>query len=920
MVNSNIIPGLSLQLDDSTIKEITDAGYRNIIDIISDSEAHFIQKLTGVEHRLAKNIYKKASKKMAELFHIYRALLARRNPLVQRISKLGVSTQPKELMYALERSLNNGPDYEHLFPMRDEFYAPEDSIQSLFSPGRYLTELYSIARGLHLPDSVLNIDIRLPEMKSLILSQANMDTVIPALTILNSIILSPDQIKTVTWPMTLPYDDDLAQIRCALPVFAASLQGVWSALSDAQWQSFALISYTVPPTAPVGEVTTPSPSTREELDFMPGAYNLLTSDAETDADIIQTRYHLNSVDIAAELENITIFTDSTALSFNQLLDMTGQVDYQTTGADFSISRYYAYADAPTVIEPVPVTTYGQTYLSIVDSTPENNKPMLIMPDIDPGTYKLDFGSASAATVAEKDADAIRLADKAERLLRLQRQMGLEYAQLDWLINNINKALARTSDLKLDTLVLDALAVFSRLAARYSISADGFACFIGTMNTHGSAEQKSLFERLFTSPVSQKVAHLTEAIDFSLNTTSEDVPLICGGLGVTANELFEMATLAFDDPANTTMSAARYAQLYRLAVIPRMLGISFTEARTLWTLLDPSGGIERNIAAAVPILDILDIIIQTENVLDWMESCQLEVTDVVGLLSANYPAEPTPEVFNFLNTLYSGLRQEAGMPDVDTSFRDMMCRLIGSTFQIKANVMSLLIDWQDRHFTSEGATTLYTLTDFWTEIKTTFALADVSIDSLYSTPNLVRYSYGLAQYAAIATTFSLTEQDLQLLVIHPEWFFDGHPAGSDTPRQSFPVLLLLSRFKTWQQRVVTGTEDALGYFSWVNQTTAPTTVAALDKLAEIHNWDADTVAAMNGALVSNVVYDTHPVNFQQLNRLDSWMRTGERLNTSTTCIDRLSVLSRPEVAAGDESLNLSIVAKALTAGTMHPSED
>lgn len=914
MIENTAIPGLSLALDNITIKAITDAGYRNIIDIISESETHFVQKLASVEHQLAKNIYKKASDKMAELLHIYRALQARRNPLVQQISKLGVSTQPEGLMNALERSLNNGPDYEHLFPVRDEFYAPEDSIQSLFSPGRYLTELYSISRGLHASDSVLNIDKRLPDMASLPLSQISMDMVIPALTILNSITNISDSLSTTTWPMTLPYDDNLAQIRCALPVFAASLQGVWSVLSDEQWQVFANI-IAAPPTGPVPEVKTPSPATREELNFMPGAYNLLTSAAATTFAEIQPRYHLDPSSVWSDLESIGTFMDSTALSFNQLLDMTGQVDYQTDGAVYSTSRYYAYDDVPANINPVPVTAYGQTYLSSVATSDATPVPMLVIPvaGSEPVSYQLDFASEGVT---------ITLADKAERLLRLQRQMDLEYAQLDWLINNINQALARTFDWKLDTLVLDALAVFSRLASRYSISADGFACFIGTMNTHGSAEQKSLFERLFTSPVTQQVAHLTGTLNFSLSTPSDDVALICGGLGVTANELFEMATLAFDNPANTTMSAVRYAQLYRLAIIPRMLGISFTEARTLWALLDASSGeIEKTIAAAKPTLEILDIITQTESVLDWMESCQLEVTDVVGLLSDNYPAEPTPEVFNFLNTLYSGLLQEAGTP-ADAAFRERMCRLIGSTFQVKTNVMSLLIDWQDLWFTYDvnGTATPYTLTEFWAEIQTTFVDPAVSMDSLYDTPDLVRYSYGLAQYAAIATTFSLTEQDLQLLVMHPEWFFDGHSAGTDTPRQSFSVLLLLSRFKAWQQRVVTGTEDALGYFSWVNQATAPTTAEALNKLAQIHNWDVATATAMNTALVSNAVYGTHPVNFHELNRLETWMRAGEQLNTSTTCIDQLSALSRPESSAGDESLNLSHVANALMAGTMRPSED
>ncbi|PFO77752.1 hypothetical protein COJ88_31755, partial [Bacillus cereus] len=104
--------------------------------------------------------------------------------------------------------LGGGADFEDLFPERSpEGYAESASIQPLFSPGRYLTVLYKIARQLHNPENKLHIDNRRPDLQSLILSEDNMNTEVSSLDILLD-VLQPnvsstlESLKDTYYPMT----------------------------------------------------------------------------------------------------------------------------------------------------------------------------------------------------------------------------------------------------------------------------------------------------------------------------------------------------------------------------------------------------------------------------------------------------------------------------------------------------------------------------------------------------------------------------------------------------------------------------------------------------------------------------------------------------------------------------------------------
>ncbi|WP_248916930.1 Tc toxin subunit A [Pseudomonas moorei] len=876
------------------LSTLGERGCRSIFDILSMTRGQFVKDLSSFDENQVNEIYDFAKSRAQILMRLYRALQSRNEPIMQNLPKMGVSPQPEALSAAMRSALNGAPDFSELFPERSiDGYAEAVSIQSLFSPGRYLVELYKIARGLHKTISPLQIDNRRPDIGQLILNEVNMNQRIPTLGIANQImkkkigsrnIRSTSTLEDTYYPMTLPYDDNLTQIRSVCAALKASLQTIWVKLGDAQWTLFQPINYQAP--NPAANNTTPSPFAREQLELAPNAYNLLTSEPANEAKV-KTHYNLTASDNILALKAIPLFTDRTQLTFNQLIEMTAQLDYQTAAEGMlSESRYYAYLSST----PAAVSVYGQTYLANTSATPT---PMLVGPIADATApddlYDLNFTQSTV----------VPLADRAERLLRLQRKLGLEYPLLDWLIKNINEAIGRasaTGGWKLDTPVLNAIAEFSRLTTKYSISSDTFSCFIGTMNTYATKYNSSMFETLFTSRATGVTASLTATINFAPTAYDPNAVLICGGLGVSANDLYMMAQLAFGTNAATsvTMNASKYAQLYRQAMIPHMLGMSFQEARTLWQLLDPDEALE-NIIAGTPTLETLEIIQQTEAVLAWMDTHKLDVTLVAAMTATVYSTEATPEIFNFLNNIYvtlssdpTAMSYQASEP-LSPSMNESLYRIIAGMFQVKANVMSELIGWLDLYFQSTAFIQApYGLGDFWAEIDQLFSDPDnpATVERLTLHHDLVRYSNALGQFTLIAQWAGLTQQDLILVVTTPSWFLDNK---SVAPFPSLPVLLMLSRLKEWQQQVASSEAEALNYFNSANQPSQDS-IGALTLLAYIQGWETKLAQEMNACLVEMDIYEDFPKTFQQLNRLVTWMQTSQHLGVGSTCINDLYKMS------------------------------
>ncbi|MFM0336012.1 Tc toxin subunit A [Paraburkholderia fungorum] len=661
--------------------------------------------------------------------------------------------------------------------------------------------------------------------------------------------------------------------------------------------TFAVYDTTSGDAIDIGDLwTRPDPATREQLDLPPATYALLTG-APATASTIQDHYKLASANIETELRSADVFGGKLGLDFNDFLSLTAQNDYKTATAS-DISRFADTMSAnPTTL--VKVSVYGQTYVS--NSGSSTVAPLLI---------EYDTSSPPGTVTNLTSANAVAIADRAERLARLARQTALPFYQLDWIVWNVNGT-ARTGlpadGPSLNEPVLDAVAQYVRLNRKYGLQADPFACLIGSINTYAELGERSFHQQVFSRPDTDNTAL---AIGATLNfdpTDSKrtgqqnaDIAVVCGALGVDADTLYQMAQLAFMSGATTTlnavvMNAARYAQLYRLALIPRLCGLSVSDVFALWNLLDMPNALAKKVAGAAT-LDTLRILERTEIVTQWMASNALDVQSLTGMLSASYSETASADIFNYLDNIYHSLSEYNGKTTATApDLRGKLCKYIAGQFHLKANVMDKLVTWLDLYFVST-ASTGYGIDDFWTDTCAVFSTTGANLDVLQSRTDLVRYCHAQGQYALIAQWGGLTELDLALLVDTPAFLLNDAPAQPPFP--SLRLLLTLSRLKEWQLRVAIAPGEAMRYFSAANASPPPAQADILALLATANGWDESAAVQASNDLFGDGKY---PVNFEQVFSLATWMRIGKQLNVGVSTLEDLLNMSQQNPEAEGPAL-------------------
>ncbi|HHL2458335.1 TPA: Tc toxin subunit A [Yersinia enterocolitica] len=163
-----------------------------------------------------------------------RAQQFRNDPALLGITKLNIIAEAK----ALKRSAKLSGSNE--IPERSNQYVESTSIQSMFSPGRYLCELYNVAKELHKEDDPLHIDQRRPDLQDLSLQQVNMEQEVSTLDILLKVLGTESLLpKLATYKsesgdgsFTLPYDDNLTIINAVLESKSTSLRNIATLLTD----------------------------------------------------------------------------------------------------------------------------------------------------------------------------------------------------------------------------------------------------------------------------------------------------------------------------------------------------------------------------------------------------------------------------------------------------------------------------------------------------------------------------------------------------------------------------------------------------------------------------------------------------------------------------------------------------------------
>ncbi|PGV18155.1 toxin [Bacillus cereus] len=536
---------------------------------------------------------------------------------------------------------------------------------------------------------------------------------------------------------------------------------------------------------------------------------------------------------------------------------------------------------------------GVTYAS-KEHAMESYRPYLKVAEVDQPT-----------TLNFKEENVVALAGRAEKLVRLARNTGLSFEQLDWLITNASKAIfEHGKKIILDRTVLGALAEFTRLNKNNGITSDMFAAFIGEINTYAEEGKQSFYQDAFSNIDGTTTIPLGASLQFAIDKQGLYESICCGAMGVTADEFARIGAYCFGDTTQQiTVDETSIAQLYRLGKIPQMLGLSFGEAELLWKTMD--GGKDtllRTIGANPRSLQTLDIIRCTEVLLQWMDAHQLDVVSLQAMVTSQYSGTATPELYNFLAKVYQsiiGIARVSRENEQNDLPVEKIYHALATEFHLKANVMAQIVNWIDKtnlEFTSK---------DFWNKIQWYFSTSHGDkLTALEGQVDLLKWCQKLSQYVLIVRWCGLNEQELTMMIEHPEQLLNGYDT---VPKPSIHLLLVLSRLKEWELRVQVSSDEALCYFAQVN-TDSIKTEGAVKLLAHIHGWNEDDTASMNNYLLGMGAY---PKNFEQVFTLESWFNLGKQLNVGSRTLGELVELSEENNTA--ESTNLiTSVAQSLMA--------
>lgn len=507
----------------------------SVLDIVRLSEGAFAEQLKKYNDDDAHTAYLKAQSAVAQLERLF--------------SEQQVSSGRPSLRDKRGFSADTSATYQALFKENWEQFCASSSIAAVDSPVAYLRALYLFALQLEQNakgENTIKLSDRRADLKALLIDQHSVAGQVPMLSIINQTLLhniagatDAYTLLSKTWyPFSLPYHYHHQQCRLGL-------SGDKPMLGELNYR----ISRQLPlkdGTNTYGQVIGQNNEVQCLLSGLsPEQQTLLKSDwvAAQDAPTFYSKYFNWTAEKGPE--NVTDFLHHTQLDAEQLQALLAQ---QTQAARKS----------PNYKQDTRFT-YGACYINGA------NAPAAAIRQDKGGPAKLDNVS-------------LERFDRLQRMIRLQRWLGLPFAQLDTLLVSAmrcegasNRALLITHN------TLRALGVFCYLSKRYNLQAEEFAAWLHQLPVHASGERVSLFDQVFNRTGSALPPLYLDGKVFDATTEQQ----LCAGLGLqdTQDSLHLLIT---DKPATRTIETV--SALYRQVRIARLFGLSVMECQQLAQLL------------------------------------------------------------------------------------------------------------------------------------------------------------------------------------------------------------------------------------------------------------------------------------------------------------------------------------------------
>ncbi|QOY69956.1 Tc toxin subunit A [Pseudomonas sp. OST1909] len=512
----------------------------SVLDIVRLSERAFAEQLATYNDDDAHTVYLKAQSAAAQLETLFRE---------QQVSSPPSSPRNK-------RSLppETSATYQALFKEKWDQFCSSSSIAALDSPTAYLRALYLFALQLEentKDTNALKLSQRRPELKDQVINQHSVSSQVPMLSIVNQILLKniapakeedTYRVLSETWyPFSLPYH--LHHQQCQ-----QGLSGDKPALGELNYR----ISRQLPlagETSTYGQVGEQNNEVQCQLSGLsPNQQTMLKAKWVTETEVEKEekvkKFHLQFYNWTIDQtgpEKLTDFLNHTQLDADQLQALLAQ---QTQSPRQSPN-----------CKQNPGLAYGACYINGTT------------------TPAISLDNAKLTHVS------LERFDRLQRMIRLQRWLGLPFAQLDTLIVSAMRCEGhRNSTLQITHNTLRALGVFCYLSKRYTLQAEEFAALLHQLPVHASGDRMSLFDQVFNRTGSALPPLYLDSATFDGTTRQQ----LCAGLGLQDTQDSLQLLIPPDQPATRTIETI--SKIYRQARIARLFGLSVVECRQLVQML------------------------------------------------------------------------------------------------------------------------------------------------------------------------------------------------------------------------------------------------------------------------------------------------------------------------------------------------
>lgn len=287
-------------------------------------------------------------------------------------------------------------------------------------------------------------------------------------------------------------------------------------------------------------------------------------------------------------------------------------------------------------------------------------------------------------------------DRFNRMVRLQRWLGLSYEEADLLLRACIAAQgANNTDYTLNTHTLRALGVFRHWQQKYGVTAFQFAAVLHQITPYAISPAVPFLDQIFNSSslFDEPFTITGETVNYADTADSNSLQIIsqlCAGLGLSRAQFRVLADKVATQQGsanahNFPLTQDVVSAFYRLTMIPCWLGLSFAEGASLFSLLQASDGVW-NTLASIPQLapldassrqptggDILDTLMALDAAADWAKEHDLSwVKNYLELQPKPEKLIATAATTNLVNSIKQQLpaallseQSFAGIPVPDT---------------------------------------------------------------------------------------------------------------------------------------------------------------------------------------------------------------------------------------------------------------